>query len=550
MEQIITFEKLEELPPTAISLGSTLVIKTGAWKYVKPIYQDKLAPCSNACPASENIALYLKLAAEGKIEEARDVILKNNPFPAITGRVCPHPCEANCNRDKFDESVSINAIERYLGDLPAADKVTGSKKNENIAIIGSGPAGMTAAYYLAKEGYGVTIFEALSKPGGMLKIGIPDYRLPLRTLSREFKRLTSLGVAIKLNTKFGIYVKWEDMKKFSAVVIAIGFHKSKNINIEGENLDNIMPGLTFLKMINLGRYVKVGKEVAVIGGGNTAMDTARSALRMGAKVTVLYRRTRHEMPAISEEIDEALYEGVDIKFLIAPVEIKKVKNKLEMKCLKMRLGKPDASGRAKPEPIQGAFEMFTFDNIFTAIGEDADLSFADDELKRDSGLIKINNDFSTAKKGVFACGDAANGNGTVVAAISEGRKSAFSVMAYLGGKEHNKEETFEIVDYDSLKTDYFEKISRSKKQHLSVDERLNGFKEIIKRISEIKLKYEADRCFNCGICIECDNCQIFCPDIAIFKNKGEGYRVNYDYCKGCGICVTECPRNAMALENI
>lgn len=521
---------------TSVSRCTTLLNETGTWRTQRPVYEAKISPCQSACPAGNNIPEWLGLVKEGKLQKAWEVIAENNPFVFTCGRVCPHPCEADCNRDQFDETLSIRDMERFLGEeaiknnwLP--QKVADSKEDK-VAIIGSGPAGLSCAYQLARCGYSVTIFEALPEPGGMMRVGIPEYRLPGKRLDAEIDLVRDLGIEIRTNTK----VESLDeliAQGYDAVFLALGAHRGTKLGVEGEDSTGVIDGATFLRNISFGEKVNVGDKVAVIGGGNVAIDSARSAFRLGAKeVAIVYRRSIAEMPAFPEEIEEATEEGVNIIFLAAPVKISQQNGRLQLTCLRMELGEPDASGRRRPVPIKNSEFSTDFDTIIAAIGQIPDVPEQFGlELSR-GNTIPVNSDtLVTNRQGVFAGGDVVTGAATVIEAIAAGSKAARSIDRYLRGESLTPEEKDDrAVEFEELNLDYF------KHQPRQV--------QIRDHVSAIE---EASRCFSCGYCNLCGNCWVFCPDIAILQ-KEECYEINYDYCKGCGICVEECPTKSMSLK--
>ncbi len=546
----ITFHSEQEMPPLAVSVAASLANKTGSWRYLRPIYDPRRPPCSQACPAGNDIQGFIALITKERFYEAWELLRRTNPFPAICGRVCHHPCELDCNRRQFDEPISIRLLERlaadegYKEDLGSPRPTSGM---ERVAIVGSGPAGLSCAYFLALRGYGVTVFEAEREPGGMLRLGIPDYRLPREVLDREIELVKRLGVEIETGVRVGEDLPLEELAEFGATFIAVGATKSRPLKVPGIEARGVLHGLDFLKRMNRGERVELGQTVAIIGGGNTAMDAARCALRLGAKPSVIYRRTRAEMPAIPEEIEAAEEEGVDFQFLASPVEVLTSKGKIEgAKFIKMELGEPDESGRRRPVPIPGSEFELELDNLILAIGEEPDLSFlpASVQLKAE-GLI---NDPVLVESGleIFAGGDAATGAGTVVDAIASGRQAAEAIDRRLRGLPEPQPQEPAIVPFERINLDYFEHQARVTGAVLQVAERVANLEEVERGLSGEQGPLEAERCFSCGVCNQCDNCLVYCPDVAIFR-QGEEYSVDYDYCKGCGICAQECPRWVISL---
>jgi len=554
MEEKIVIKTLKDTPFISMSLQSTLWNKTGTWRYLRPSYITRRAPCSQACPIEQDIPFYLTSLADGKPEEAWRKILESNPFPSTCGRVCHHPCERECNRKDYDEALAINSLERFLGDwgikakLPARRGIP--KNKEKVAIVGSGPAGLSCAYFLALEGYDVTVFEAMQEPGGMLRYGIPKYRLPRNILNREISRIKSLGVEIRTGKRLGGSFGPEELKPYEAVFLATGAWTEQKPKLPGDDLPGVWHGLSFLREVNSGKKIHLGKRVVVVGGGNTAIDSARVAWRLGSKVTVLYRRAKADMPAIPDEIEEAGKEGVDFIFQAAPVRIIGKRRAQEVHCLRTKPGKPDASGRRSPVLIQGSGFSLKADSVILALGERADLSFLPEGMRAGNGLIAIDAWGRTNLPGFFAGGDAATGEGYVSQAIASGKKGAQAIDRYLRGKKGDPEEDpREVVGLDKINLDYFSPKKRAGIFSLGVNQRVGNFAEVHRGLSPSRAKAEAERCFSCGSCIQCNVCLVVCPDVAIsFLPKEGKYLIDYDHCKGCGICAVECPRSAMNLE--
>jgi 2-oxoacid:acceptor oxidoreductase delta subunit (pyruvate/2-ketoisovalerate family) len=577
MKQRVTFKHLHDIPPIAVSLGPMDWNKTGSWRYLRPRYVSRTPPCNEACPAGNDVEGFMVLTREGKPREAWELIREENPFPGICGRVCFHPCESSCNRREFDEPLAIHEIERFLADTQFHSKrghhPPRRKRKENAAVIGSGPAGLTCAYHLARLGYGVTVFEAESSPGGILRHGIPEYRLPRAIVEREIADIQSWGVEIKTEARIGKDLAFENLRSFQAVFIATGAHGERNLNIEGEHLGGVFSGLEVLREIQAGRIAWLGKKVSVIGGGNGAIDVARSALRLGAEtVQIFYRRSKEEMPAFPDEVEEALREGVQIHFLVSPTKIIGDGTKATgMECVQMRLGDADESGRRRPVAIEGSHVEVASDTIVAAIGEFPDLTFLPPGVSIQEGRIAINEMGLAHSRGVFAGGDAALADHTVAVAIGSGKKAALAIHEYLEGNEPGKifqsiqvgekgsvsvRKYFHpvegvanppVIPFQEIHANSFEHRPRVQAPGVPLEERRGNFHEVHPGLTREKAVEEACRCFNCGICNQCDTCWIFCPDMAV-KKKKDHYEIDYDYCKGCGICFEECPRGAVLLE--
>ncbi len=563
-EKAIVFESEKDVPLMAISLGTMLFNKTGTWKNIEPFYVNRTPPCNALCPAGEDIVRQLFLVKEKRFREAVDLLKTENPFPATCGRVCPHFCETECNRKELGGSISIRAEERFLGDYALRvgwkPKRT-RRKGKRVAVIGAGPAGLSAAFFLNKFGHTVAVFDEHQKPGGMMRVGIPRYRLPRDVLDREIEQILSAGIRLECGARLGDSLRWDDLKRFDAVCLATGFHRSRDLGIPGENLKGVLSGVELLNDFNSGKRVALGKKVGIVGGGNTAMDVARSVLRMGRKPIVLYRRTRQEMPAIAEEVDEAVEEGVEIRFLVAPVEVTGKSGKIsQLECMRMKLGPPDESGRRRPVPVRGSNFKLRLDNLVRAIGEEADLSYAPAGMKKDWRLA-VDEYGATSAKGVFACGDVATGKGTVVHAIGSGKSAALAIDNYLSGRRRplaegpvrfsSREYDRKVTRFEDLNLYYFASEERIAQQRLSLKLRTRSSKEVSMGLGEADAVTEAERCMSCGTCNLCEKCFTFCPDLAVRWKSGKKVLLfDYDYCKGCGICSEECPRDAIEMREV
>ena len=561
---------------------STESNKTGSWRFLRPLYDEKTSPCSAACPAGEDIARIEMLAAQGMFKEAWETILRENPFPAVCGRICPHPCEGLCNRREFDEAIAIHTVERFLADTasrndlkPALPKL--AAKKQKIAVVGAGPAGIAAAYFLVQLGYYCDVFEVMPDPGGLLRWGIPLYRLPLPALRNEIAQIESQGVHIHTGQQIGKKFLQDVRNRYNAVFISCGHPLTVGLGITGEEIGAVENGLEFLKRIRSGEATSPGGLSAVIGGGNTAIDVARSIVRLGGKALILYRRRRRDMPAFEEEVQMAIEEGVELRELVAPVKITGGGGQCILTLQEMKISGEDSRGRANILPDEGKTRELHVQHVFKATGAGPAEDWYNPTEKPGTSLALTNARFICPDKGpvwVFG-GDLINETKSVVHAVASGKQAAMaldvffhdgieaivpklqaclvgqgpslSMEVYMGGDRRIRNS--HVVRYEEINTDHFQFQPRITQPHLLREERLRSFEEIDLKISTNLAIREADRCFNCGICNQCDNCYMFCPDIAVIREKGsQERRIDYDYCKGCGLCVVECPRNAMTLK--
>ena len=505
-----------------------------------------LPPCNNACPAGENIQQWLYLAEEGEYEAAWREIMKNNPMPATMGRVCYHPCEDCCNRATLDKSVSIHAVERFLGDLAIKNgwqiPVEVPLSGKRVMVVGAGPSGLACAYHLALLGHSVTIYEAGPMAGGMMRFGIPKYRMPRDVLDAEIKRITDMGVRIELNQKVADLDEAMRAGKFDAVFLAVGAHLAKRAYIPAGDASKILDALQLLRGVETGEQPLLGRRVLIYGGGNTAMDVARSAKRLGATdAIVVYRRTRANMPAHDFEVQEAMDEGVMFKWLSTI----KAEDKGKFTVEKMRL---DEHGKAQPT---GEFDTIEADSCVLALGQDVDLSFLSrvDGLKVTDGVVEVGPDMMTGHRGVFAGGDMVPAERTVTVAVGHGKKAARYIDGYLRGKPYKPAPKHELAKAENLNTWYYTDAPATVQPALDEARRLSSFEEVVGGLDESNALFEARRCLSCGNCFECDNCFGVCPDNAVIKlGQGNRFKFNYDYCKGCGMCSTECPCGAIRME--
>lgn len=557
------------------STATTVSNRTGAWRFLRPDFADKTAPCRAACPAGEDIARIEMMAAQGDDRGALEALLGENPFPAVCGRVCFHPCETACNRGGFDAAVGIHLLERYLGDrgiadpaavLPAVRPATGRR----IAVAGAGPAGLSAAYFLARLGYGCDLFEAAPAPGGILRWGIPAYRLPEPVLSAEIARIQRMGVRIRCNAPMtpSSAAEWE--KRYQAIFVGCGQGIPLKLNIPGGGM--AADGMAFLNRCRRGSPPVRTGTAAVIGGGNTAVDVARSLVRCGAAVTIVYRRRREDMPAFAPEIEAALGEGVRLKTLAAPVRIDAETGGLRLTLQPMRPDPSHSGSRARVVPDGSRTESLRVDAVYTAVGAEAEAAFrppaaADGDPLRLSHCVvtlsdppvvfggDLTNRFRSVPDAVASGKQAAMALDTLfthgadavaamIASVRIGPGPALSMAAYLGSEPRVHRD--HVVGFEAINTAYFEPAERVSLTGEASLGHSADFTETLFTLPAGAARREARRCFNCGVCNGCDNCRLFCPEVAVVCESSLR-RIDEQYCKGCGICVTECPRNAMVL---
>jgi NADPH-dependent glutamate synthase beta subunit-like oxidoreductase len=532
--------------PFAITLDveTSLANHTGSWRVERPQYVNLMPPCNNACPAGENIQSWLYVAEDGSYEAAWRALIIENPFPAIMGRVCYHPCQAACNRAQLDEAVGINSVERFLGDL-AIEKgwtipVTSAPSGFHVLIVGSGPAGLSAAYHLRRLGHEVTVRESANALGGMMRWGIPKYRLPRNILDAEIQRVSDMGVKFELNTPVDD-VQAALKEGFNAIFLAVGAHIGKRAYIPAGEAAKILDAIHVLHDVEDGQAPMLGRKVVVYGGGNTAIDVARTAKRLGAEESIIvYRRTREKAPANDIEIKEALEEGILIKWLstIKHAEVGK-----------LQVEKMILDEKGFPQPT-GEFEELEADSLVLALGQESDLSLLKDvpNLDVEDGVVKVNAMMMTGHRGVFAGGDMVPADRTVTTGIGHGKKAARNIDAWLRNVEYVAHEKHEIVDYKDLNPWYYSDAPQAVRPRLEGARRASTFDEVVQGLDESTALYEARRCMSCGNCFECDNCFGVCPDNAVIKlGTGNGFEINLDYCKGCGICVSECPSGSIVM---
>ena len=517
---------------------------TGPIRTKMPVYSNSLPPCNHACPTGSNIQEWLSLAQEARYEDAFQALIKNNPMPAIHGRVCYHPCETACNRTNVDGAVSVHAVERFLGDSAIENnwqvrfdaKPTGKK----VLVVGAGPSGLATAYHLRRKGHEVEIREAAPMAGGMMHFGIPAYRLPRNMLDAEIARIEKMGIKIVLNHTVENLLAEKQSGDFDAVFLAIGAHVGKGVEIPNADPDKVCDAVTYLRDIELGNVPKLGQTVAVYGGGNTAMDAARTARRFGADVKVIYRRDRASMPAHDFECVEAMEEGVEFHFLRTIKEINGGTFTLE----KMALNE-----KGKPVPT-GEFETLDCDSLILALGQniDSELTKNVPGIEHNWDEVIVNDHMMTGYKGIFAGGDMVPCDRTVTIAVGHGKKAANNIDAFLRGRIFTKVEKQPLIKYDKLHLWYKTEADQSDQPSISLPLRASTFDEVLGGLTEEQALYEAQRCYSCGNCFECNGCFGACPHDAItYLGKGKGYKVDYNKCTGCEACYSQCPCHAIEM---
>lgn len=519
--------------------------RTGPFRTQRPEWRDLLPPCNNACPAGENIQAWLAAAQDGRFEDAWRILVADNPMPAVHGRVCYHPCEDACNRNHLDQTVSVHAVERFLGDRALEEGwtvVPGPSTGKRVLIVGAGPSGLSAAYHLARMGHAVEIHEAGPVAGGMMHFGIPAYRLPRDVLSAEVARIEAMGVRIVLNHTVTDLLAEKEAGGFDAMFVAVGAHLSKRIDIPARDAGGFMDAVSFLRDVDAGTPPKLGRRVAIYGGGNTAMDAARTAKRLGAdEALIVYRRDREHMPAHDFEADEALEEGVKIHWLRTIKAIDRTQFTVEV----MRV---DENGRPQPT---GEFETLEADSLILALGQNSDTAFLKDvpglEFKSD-GTVEVSDRMMTGHPGLFAGGDMVPAERSVTVAVGHGKKAARHIDAWLRGAQYATAPKHALAGFEKLHVWYSTDAPKRTEAQLAADTRADSFAEVVKGLDRQEAVYEARRCLSCGNCYECDGCYGACPEDAIVKlGPGNGYRVNTDLCTGCAVCFEQCPCHAIEM---
>ena len=530
--------------PFAITLdvGSSLANRTGTWRTLRPVYVNRLPPCNAKCPAGEKCQAWLFHAESGDYRRAWETIIEDNPFPAIMGRVCYHTCEVACNRGALDAPVGINAVERFLGDnalekgwvFPKPEKLSGRR----VLVVGAGPAGLSAAYHLARLGHAVRVVDSSEKAGGMMRYGIPKYRLPRDILDAEIARIKDLGVEIELNREITDLQEEIEQGKYDAVFLGVGASMARRAYILAGDAAHVVDAVSVLRSMEGEDKPMLGRRVVVYGGGNTAIDVARSMKRMGEEPLLVYRRTREKAPAHQFEIEEAIEEGVSMKWLSTIKEAEQGEVRIE----KMEL---DENGQLKPT---GQYETVGADSVVLALGQETNLSFLSKlkDLTSEDGVVDVDDNMMTKVPGVFAGGDMVKSERNVTVAIGHGKKAARAIHQYMMNEAVPVEKYDGAAGYDRLHTWYYADAPKTIRPQLDMIRRQTTFDEVQQGLTEESALFEARRCMSCGNCFECDNCYGVCPDNAIIKlGPGLKFEINYEYCKGCGICAQECPCGAI-----
>jgi len=531
-----------------LDLGSSRANHTGSWRTERAVYVDRLPPCNDACPAGENIQAWLYEAEEGEggYERAWRKLVEENPLPAVMGRVCYHPCETACNRAQLDEAVGIHSVERFLGDEAIRRgwriEVDAEPSGKRVLVVGAGPSGLSAAYHLNRLGHAVTIREAGPLAGGMMHFGIPAYRLPRDVLDAEVRRILDLGVELELNHRVGNVL--EEMREggFDAAFLAIGAHIGRRAYVPAGEAARIVDAVSLLEGMEGEERPQLGRRVAVYGGGNTAMDAARTAKRLGASdAVVVYRRTRDRMPAHEDEVEEAAEEGVMMKWLST---IKRFEGG------KLTLERMELDETGFPQPT-GETEELEADSLVLALGQESDLSLLEGVpgIEVEDGVVQVGPNMMTGHEGIFAGGDMVPAERTVTVGVGHGKKAARQIDGWLRGAPFEPPPRHEIAGFETLNTWYYSDAPRTEQPRLEDARRASTFDEVVGGLGEDNALFEARRCLSCGNCFSCDNCYGVCPDNAVLKlgKPGELYEIDLDYCKGCGLCAAECPCGAIEM---
>ncbi|MBN1605995.1 MAG: 2-oxoacid:acceptor oxidoreductase family protein [Polyangiaceae bacterium] len=539
--------------PSGVSIleraGRPPVAKTGSWAKQRPRRVELLSPCNAFCPAGNDVRGFLAAARNGDYALALEVLRRTSPLPAVCGRVCPAPCMDGCHRLDLDGSVNIRELERFVAEhaVPAAS--IPEPQGGPVAVIGSGPAGLSAVYHLVRRGYAVELHERDAELGGLMRTGIPAYRLPPEVLDREIAEIVRCGVKVKTDARVGPNELVAIARQCVAVFVATGLQSMRGLGLGDAPSPRIVQGLVFLDQARQGLVRVDGEEVVIVGGGNTALDAARSALRLGARsVRILYRRTRAEMPALREELQEALEEGIRFDELVAPVGVRDSGSSLVLSCARMRLAEPDASGRPRPVPDSGPGSRYELEcaRVVLALGSSPDASILPGVAQGLAEGVLL----TLESKPVLVGGDFATNEGTVAHAIASGRRVAEHIHALVSGVPLEPRLPPEVVPAERIRTSHFPRADQQQPPVLVAEQRVQSFREVRGGLGPEQARREAARCFTCGACTYCDICRAHCPEGIVTRDGSVTYRFDYDYCKGCGICALECPRGVVVMEQI
>jgi NADPH-dependent glutamate synthase beta subunit-like oxidoreductase len=546
---------LAGVTPAPTEAAGQELFPTGNFRFFRPVYRDKTPPCNHACPTGEKIQRYLDYVKHERFFDGYMTIIEDNPMPSVTGRVCYHPCEGACNRKDHDEPIGIRNVERFLGDFglelaenPIKETVP-PVNGKRIAVVGSGPGGLACAYHARRLGYAVTVLEALSKPGGMMRGGIPHWHLPEDVLNKEITKIEDLGdIEIRCNTRVGSDVSWDDLAQFDAAFISVGQDVGRKLPVEGNDLRGVLGGLEFIREAGFNRPVEVGRRVLVIGGGNTASDTARSALRLGAQeVTIVSLEAWDELLIVPEDLEQARDEGVQFEPNTACARILGSDGVVTGAVLCRAHLEKDEQGNVTPRMEEGTEREVECDTVMIAIGQVQHLDWVPEHLRDERGLIR-SDAYGRVEGNIFAGGDIVRGPAMVVDALGDGKRAASNIDKVLSGLELAPAEPVEVMPYERLNTAYFKHAPRIEAPMSPPEERVKDQEiEVTQAYDQEQAINESDRCMSCGVCNGCDNCYIVCPDVSVARDRRENghYHIRTKYCKGCLVCVQECPTGCL-----
>jgi NADPH-dependent glutamate synthase beta subunit-like oxidoreductase len=551
----------EKKVPSIWTTGWTDILRTGTWRNAIAVHQKRPAPCHGACPVGGQIPVWVQQLRNGNVQEAWRTLVEHNPIPASIGRTCHHPCEGGCNRKEHDGAVSVNALEQYVGDLAIEEgwelPAPTAELDRKVAVIGGGPAGLSCAYQLRRKGFQVTLYDANPELGGVLRYGVPEYRLPKKVLAAEAGRIVDLGIEVVAGRRITAVDLEELETRYAAVFIAFGAHQPKHLPQFPGGDGRVIDALAYLKSIRLGSPLLLGRKVLVIGGGSVAMDVAGSALRQGSKVRVLALETRETMPAPTEEIEDVLEEGAVLMDGAMAKSVADTGSALKLHCVKVKLDPQAPAGTIRPQEVSGTNFAFDADTVILAVGQDPELADWETRVAIDRSMVVVDGNFMTSRAGIFAAGDAAGSERFVSTAVGDGKKAANHIAQYLGRQatavtdpaDGELPEPREVAIAD-INTFYFPLLPKGERGKADPKDRKADFREIRLGLEAEQAQAQTERCFSCGNCVECDNCFYFCPDMAVVKDESSPthYRVLDQYCKGCGCCLEECPRGAMGVK--